>query len=193
MCFKRIFIKQNIHQNNHETFFSNQKAIIFTKNILEIKKTLFGKCKGFKQLLIKWFDGVFNLRLMFMLYNIFGGWACSRSPGMSVVSHLRGLGGGGAGGGIWVWWGCRGGHLGLGGSPGQGGWFGSCAGDGVRAGDAGWIWSAWLAVAFCVRGDGGNFYTEFTIIVDIKYRFICGELNFHRSTLDSKKNQKKHW
>ena len=155
MCFKRIFIKQNIHQNNHETFFSNQKAIIFTKNVLEIKKTLFGKCKGFKQLLIKWFDGVFNLRLMFMLYNIFGGWACSRSPGMSVVSHLRGLGG--------------------------------------VPGDAGWIWSAWLAVAFCVRGDGGNFYTEFTIIVDIKYRFICGELNFHRSTLDSKKNQKKHW
>ena len=124
MCFKRIFIKQNIHQNNHETFFSNQKAIIFTKNVLEIKKTLFGKCKGFKQLLIKWFDGVFNLRLMFMLYNIFGGWACSRSPGMSVVSHLRGLwggvvpggvfgSGGGAVGGIWVWGGVR---VGVGGS-----------------------------------------------------------------------------
>ena len=101
MCFKRIFIKQNIHQNNHETFFSNQKAIIFTKNVLEIKKTLFGKCKGFKQLLIKWFDGIFNLHLMLVLYNIFGGWACSRSPGVSVVSRLRGFGV--RGGGIWVW------------------------------------------------------------------------------------------
>ena len=105
---------------------------------------------------------------------------------------FAGVGGGWCRGGYLGLVGVPWGHLGLGGSPGRRGWFGSCAGDGVRAGDAGWIWSAWLAVAFCVRGDGGNFYTEFTIIVDIKYRFICGELNFHRSTLDSKKNQKKH-
>ena len=139
MCFKRIFIKQNIHQNNHETFFSNQKAIIFTKNVLEIKKTLFGKCKGFKQLLIKWFDGVFNLRLMFMLYNIFGGWACSRSPGMSVVSHLRGLGGG---------W-CRGGYLGLVGVP--WGAFGS-------GGESG---SGWVVRVLCGGwGAGGGCWVD---------------------------------
>ena len=173
MCFKRIFIKQNIHQNNHETFFSNQKAIIFTKNVLEIKKTLFGKCKGFKQLLIKWFDGIFNLHLMLVLYNIFGGWACSRSPGVSVVSRLRGFG---VRGGVRIGVGNSGPVRGVG------------CGRGVLGGYGVLGW--WLL--FACGGDGGDFYTEFMIIVDIKYRFTCGELNFHRSTLDCKKKKKKN-
>ena len=122
-------------------FFPIKKLLFSQKNVLVIKKTLFGKCKGFKQLLIKWFDGIFNLHLMLVLYNISWGWACSRSPGVSVVSRLRGFGVRG------------GGYLGLGGVRIGVGDSGPVRGVGCGGGGgAGWVWGTWLVVAFCVWG-----------------------------------------